>query len=89
MKKANPRRVQWTSDEDLQCAIMGAMGFSTKFIGEQTGLSPCQISYRLKKGSIKRADYRNGDSAMAQRVIEKMTPPSGRSIREQLNLEGK
>ena len=84
--KAKPQRVQWTSNEDLRCAILGAMGFSTKFIAEQTGLSPCQISYRLHKGSIKRTDYRNGESAMAQRVIELVTPSNPVVIRSTLNL---
>ena len=87
--KTRPMRVNWASDEDLQCAILGAMGFSTRFIGEQTGLSPCQISYRLFKGRIKRADYRNGESEMAQRVMDQVAPKSGKVIRETLNLEGK
>jgi len=87
--KTRPMRVNWASDEDLQCAILGAMGFSTRFIGEQTGLSPCQISYRLSKGRIKRADYRNGESEMAQRVMDQVAPKSGKVIRETLNLEGK
>ena len=87
--KTRPMRVNWASDQDLQCAILGAMGFSTRFIGEQTGLSPCQISYRLSKGRIKRADYRNGESEMAQRVMDQVAPKSGKVIRETLNLEGK
>jgi len=87
--KTRPMRVNWASDEDPQCAILGAMGFSTRFIGEQTGLSPCQISYRLSKGRIKRADYRNGESEMAQRVMDQVAPKSGKVIRETLNLEGK
>lgn len=84
--KKKPIRVKWQSDEDLQCAILGAMGFSTKFIGETTGLSNCQITYRLSKGRIKRADYRNGESEMAQRIIDRMTPGKS-AIRSTLNLE--
>lgn len=83
-----PLRVGWTSDEDLQCAILGALGFSTKYIMEQTGLTACQISYRLRKGTIKRADYRDGTSAMAQRVVDRVIP-SKNGIRETLNLKEK
>lgn len=89
MEKAKPRPVNWTSDEDLKAAIMGAMGFSTKFISEETGLTPCQIGYRLNKASIKRASYRNGQNEMAQRVIERAMPGRSRDIRETLNLKTK
>jgi hypothetical protein len=82
------RLVTWSSDEDLQCAILGALGFSTQYIMEQTGLSACQISYRLRKGTIKRADYRNGTSDMAQRVMERVVP-SKQGIKQVLNLGAK
>lgn len=72
---AKPLRVQWSSDEDLHCAILGSMGFSTKFIVSETGLTPCQVSYRLHKGKIKRADYRNGESVMAERILQRALPP--------------
>lgn len=89
MSRTNPKRVNWTSDEDLQCAILGALGFSTKYIGEQTGLTNCQITYRLGKGSIKRKDYRNGESDMAQRVIQRAMPNRPADIRSTLNLKAK
>jgi hypothetical protein len=85
--KTIPRRVTWASSEDLRCAIMGALGFSSKFIGEQTGLTPCQISYRLKIGNIRRSDYRNGNSHIAQRVIDKVAPTNQVQIRKTLNLK--
>lgn len=84
---AKPRRVTWTSDEELQCAILGSMGFSTRFIQEKTGLTPCQVSYRLNKASIKRRDYRNGESAMAQRVMERVVPARAATIRDMLELK--
>lgn len=83
---AKPMRVRWASDEDLRCAILGALGFSTKYIMEQTGLTACQISYRLRKGTIKRADYRDGTSAMAQRVVDRVIP-SNQTIKQTLNLK--
>jgi len=83
--KAKPMRVNWTSDEDLRCAILAALGFSTKYIMEETGLSACQVSYRLGKGKIKRKDYRDGTSDMAQRVIERAVPGK-KAIKEVLHL---
>ena len=79
--------VNWTSDDDLKAAIMAAMGFSTKFICDETGLSPCQVTYRLRKANIRRATYRNGESDMAQRVIERAMPGRPRDIRDTLNLK--
>lgn len=81
--------VNWTSNEDLQCAILGAIGFSTKFIAEKTGLTPCQIGYRLNKGRIKRADYRNGQSDMAEMVMDRVVPNTPRAIRSTLDLKVK
>lgn len=82
-----PLRVNWTSDEDLECAILGALGFSTKFIMERTGLTHCQVGYRLNKGSIKRKDYRDGSSAMAERVLARATPGRAADKREFLGLK--
>lgn len=79
-------RVQWASDEDLQCAILGGMGFSTRMIMEHTGLSACQVSYRLSKGRIKRRDYRDGHSDVAHRVMQSI-PGSKSAIRGLLKLE--
>jgi len=80
-----PMRVTWTSDEELRCAILGGMGFSTKMICEQTGLSPCQVSYRLNKANIHRRDYRDGISDVAQRVMGTI-PQNKRIIRDLLGL---
>lgn len=82
-----PMRVTWANDDELQCAILGALGFSTKMIMEQTGLTHCQVTYRLGKGRIKRADYRNGESAIAQRVMERVIPHRSSEIRNALNLK--
>lgn len=79
-------RIHWTSDEDLQCAILGGMGFSTKMIAERTGLSPCQISYRLNKASIKRRDYRDGTSDVADRMLS-FIPKSKQHTRDLLRLK--
>lgn len=86
-KPTTPKRVQWTSEEDLQCAILASLGFSTKHIMNVTGLTQCQVTYRLNKAHIKRADYRNGTSDMAKRVIERVTPGTPSGIRSALGLE--
>ena len=65
----NLRRVNLLDGDDFHCALLGSLGFSTRLINARTGLSAGQISYRLRKGSIKRQDYRNGDSPLASRVL--------------------
>lgn len=84
--KTKPMRVTWTSDDELRCAILAGMGFSTKFIMAETGLTPSQVTYRLHKAAIKRADYRNGDSAMAERMLG-YVPASRQAIRSLMKLE--
>lgn len=54
---------------DFKCALLGAMGFSTQFITEKTGLSGSQIVYRLNKAGVKRTDYRNGKGKVARFVL--------------------
>jgi hypothetical protein len=66
-----PRKVSFLNErEDFFCALMGAMGFGTDFISEATGLSAGQVSYRLNKAAIKRAQYRRGESWEAQAVLK-------------------
>lgn len=66
---ATPRRVDLLKGDDFHCALLGSLGFSTRLIHHRTGLTPGQIAYRLRMGSIKRQDYRNGDSPLAGRVL--------------------
>jgi len=63
------RRVDLFNGEDFHCALLGSLGFSSRLIASRTGLSNSQIAYRLRKGQIRRTDYRNGDSVLAERVI--------------------
>lgn len=58
--------------EDYECAHYGALGFSTRFIAEHTKLKPGQIGYRLKKASISRMAFRNGESVYARLVLKNM-----------------
>lgn len=81
------KRITWANDDELRCCMLAALGFSTQFIMQETGLTACQVAYRLNKGMVKRADYRNGGSAIAQRVMERVIPSNNSGIRSQLNLK--
>ena len=69
--KTKPRAVQLLAGDDFRCALMGSLGFSTRHIMEHTGLTPSQVCYRLRLGGIKRSDYRNGSSAVANSMLRK------------------
>lgn len=76
MKKRNPnhnRRLPrhvdpYNNQADHWCIILALRGRSNKSIIRETGLSPGQISYRLKKFEVKRMEYRDGTSAFAKQV---------------------
>jgi hypothetical protein len=80
-----PIRVTWTRSDELRCAMLAGMGFSTKLIVRETGLSPCQVTYRLNKARIKRADYRNGTSYLAHQHMAELTTDA-ETIRRLLKL---
>ena len=65
----NARRVNLLQGEDFHCAMLASLGFSSSLIQLRTGLSPGQIGYRLRMGSIRRQDYRNGNSQLADRIL--------------------
>ena len=60
--KTKPRKVDFRDADCLEAAVLGLMGCSTKLIMKRTGFTQCQTTYRLGKGGIKRADYRDGES---------------------------
>lgn len=59
-----------TNPVDIQCAVLGMMGFSAKFISKKTRLSQGQISYRLKLAGVKMADYRYGRNAASKAAFK-------------------
>jgi len=68
--KTKPKLVNWTSNpDDIKCAIMGKLGLSTKAIARETGLTKCQIGYRLHKAKIRRVDFRDGNSETSKLVM--------------------
>lgn len=83
--KMYPRRVDFFRyDEDRECAILGAMGFSTRFIIERTRLRSGQITYRLKKAQVRRLDYRDGHSDMALLVLRNLRGIGEKQLTQQL-----
>lgn len=71
--KTTPRRVDWfLHDDDYECAYLGSLGFSTRYIMRMTKLTSGKITYRLKKAAIRRIDYRDGNSDLATLVQRNM-----------------
>lgn len=69
--RAAPRAVNLLHGDDFKCALLGSLGFSTRLIMQHTGLTPSQIGYRLRKGDIRRSDYRNGESSVAENLLQR------------------
>lgn len=82
-KKVNPL----TEPNDFKCALAGEFGFSTKHIESQTGLTTSQISYRLRKFGITRANYRNGDSIGARAVLQQARQMVGYQLENNLRTK--
>lgn len=69
------RRVNFFENtSDFKTALLASLGFSTLYIKQNTNLSESQITYRLKKAQIRRAEYRNGESLAAAFVLEHTKP---------------
>jgi hypothetical protein len=59
-----------TTLADVQCLILGRLGFPHKTIAKATGLKEGQVGYRLKCGGVSTMEYRRGETLLAQRVIQ-------------------
>lgn len=81
---ATPRRVNLLNGSDFKCALLGSLGFSTRLIMTHTDLTPSQIAYRLRKGEIRRSDYRNGDSAIANNMLQRARVVAVPALKEHL-----
>ena len=67
--RVTPKRVNFlTEHADQDVFIMGALGWATDKICKHTGYSKCQVTYRLGRAEVKRADYRNGESPISLTV---------------------
>lgn len=87
MLHVKPRRVDFAREgEDFEVALLGSLGKSTKFIVKYTGLSPCQVTYRLGRGKIKRKDYRDGTSAVSKKILDDLMATADPVVRNHLNI---
>lgn len=69
-----PRKVDFlTNGDDFDVVLLGMIGWSTQAIAAKTGLSWNQVTYRLGRAGITRADYRNGESAAAKSMYQAVT----------------
>ena len=82
------RRVDFfRNSDDLEAVVLAGLGFSTALIVKKTGLTPCQVSYRLGKARVKRSDYRNGGSQVAKVVIANTADLAEASIMARIKKE--
>ena len=70
--RTTPMPADWHTPDGMKIAILAGMGISTKGIVENVGVTPCQVTYRLHKWRIKRNDYRNLKSPLAQQMARRM-----------------
>jgi hypothetical protein len=61
-------KVNFNTELDMECALLGEAGWHTKAIARATHLTPSQVLYRLKRAGVRRVDYRNGVSEIAKYV---------------------
>jgi len=71
------------SDEDI-AAQLALAGQSTKAIMLETGLTQCQVIYRLHKAGVKRADFRNGTSMVAQKTLPYIRRVAAQQVKEKI-----
>ena len=69
---------------DLTALVMGSLGFASRFIEAKTGLTICQVAYRLRKGNVKLKDYRNGDGEEASLALNWLEMRVAKRIRGKL-----
>jgi hypothetical protein len=70
---------------DMEALVLGSLGFSTEYIQARTGLTMCQIGYRLHKAAVRRADYRNGVSPTANLVVGAVKAKIASAIRARIS----
>lgn len=75
----------FANSEDMQAAILGALGMSTEYIAKKTKLTEGQVAYRLAKAKIRRADYRNGSGVLAGVAFRELGESAQGVIRSKLN----
>lgn len=83
-KVKSRHKITFELDTDLEVAVRGALGQTTKAIARRTKLTECMVQYRLSKARIKRADYRNATSPIALTVTSMMMSPLSKQFQRKL-----
>lgn len=93
---SNARRpyVDFTAESDLLCAVLGALGMSTKYIQSRTHLTPSQVVYRLTKAKHRlgleqgfRVGYRNGANRFVGMVLSDFETAITKELKNELPNE--
>ena len=78
-------RVRW-NERDLNAVRLAMLGFSCKLVTRVTNLSASQVTWRLHKLGLRqtRINYRNGNSSIAQLVVNRTIDYTNKEIARQL-----
>jgi hypothetical protein len=80
------RLVDYAPDTgDYLAVLMAEFGFSTKAIARQTRLTVSQVNYRVRGAGVKRSDYRDGTSRVADKVWDARYPILGSGMMSSLS----
>lgn len=77
-------RVNYRAAETFLCCRLALLGFSTKLIMRKCALTKAQVIYRLHKAGIHLRDYRNGESEIANLVIQRTKDATKKDLEERL-----
>lgn len=89
MSTTTPRRVDFMGDaHDFAVVVLGSLGFGYRYIGNKTGLTQCQISYRLRKAEQRVTDYRNGEGPVAEHARRQTWQMASKIVTRKLKRSG-
>jgi hypothetical protein len=69
--------------DDFEAVMLVGLGFSNEVIRRRTGLTPGQIYARAKRAGVSRGAYRNGTSAFALAVLERVSTQAAHLVEKQ------
>lgn len=88
MKTTMPvRRVNFANDNEFAVLLWGSLGRSYRYIRKKSGLTNCQISYRLRRENIKLTDFRDGNNVASQIVEASVLRALERRLRQDLKAK--
>jgi hypothetical protein len=91
--KTQRHRITYTDDDELEAVTLAQFGQSTEHIQRETGLTQCQIGYRLTKakkgeglpaGQGYRTQWRNGTSPLYKQIARQFKSTQKRRNRKVL-----